>query len=66
MSILTARTRNYWHFTCIGHCLDVFKHFLRLNVISDIKSNTTVSGIKDIMIKMQRNFDKFTMLQWNY
>lgn len=65
MSILTTRTRNYWHFTCIGHCLDVFKHFLRLIVISDTKNSTIVSVIKDIIIRMQRDFDKFTILQWN-
>ena len=65
MSILTTRTRNYWHLTCIGHCLDVFSHFLGLNVISDTKSSTIVSVIKDIIIRMQRDFDKFTILQWN-
>ena len=38
--------------------LDVHEHFLGFYEIPDIKSPTIVASIKDIMIRMQLEFDK--------
>ena len=43
---------------CVNSNLDVFEHFLGFYEIPGIKSSNIVSIIKDIMIRMQLEFDK--------